>query len=344
MADLGANQQLDRPAYTYDRYVRNRQGTTQLDVTAPVDRAQAADSVQVTGTSLPGNAIVISAVNQDDNSSLTRSTTAGPTGAFSVTIPLTGGTTTLNIVATDHNGGTARAVRAVIRDIVSGTLLFGVDDPDGDDHGPGNYAYPTAADFKPGAYDLQRFEVYDSGDRIVFRVRTRDLTPTFGNPFGAQLIDVYVHIPGASPTSTAAAFPQRNYTTTPWSKRIEIQGFGQQYVDASGATLGQVTSKANDISRFITFSVTKASLGTPGPGWGFTVALTGQDGFSPDQARGFQPTPQDYQFGVCATASSDPHCTVNPSTVPKAIDTLTSPAELDYTLHPVVLLSPVVVP
>jgi carbohydrate-binding DOMON domain-containing protein len=169
------------------------------------------------------------------------------------------------------------------------------------------------------------------------------LTPTFGNPLGAQLIDVYVHIPGASPTSTAAAFPQRNYTTTPWSKRIEAQGFGQQYVDASGATLGQVTISANDISRFITFSVTKASLGTPGPGWGFTVTLHGQDGFSPDQARGFQPTPQDYQFGVCATASSDPHCTVNPSTVPKAMDTLTSPAELDYTLHPVVL-SPVVMP
>ena len=71
--------------------------------------------------------------------------------------------------------------------------------------------------------------------------------------------------------------------------------------------------------------------------------LTGQDGFSPDQARGFQPTPQEFQFGVCATASSDPHCTVAPGTVPKAIDTLTAPSELDYTLGPVVL-SRVVMP
>ena len=31
----------------------------------------------------------------------------------------------------------------------------------------------------------------------------------------------------------------------------------------------------------------KATLGHPGPGWGFTVVLTGQDGFSRDQARGF---------------------------------------------------------
>ena len=71
--------------------------------------------------------------------------------------------------------------------------------------------------------------------------------------------------------------------------------------------------------------------------------LTGQDGFSSDQARGFQPTPQAFQFGVCATASSDAHCTVNPGTVPKAIDTLTAPAELDYTLHSVVL-TPVTIP
>ena len=28
--------------------------------------------------------------------------------------------------------------------------------------------------------------------------------------------------------------------------------------------------------------------------------LHGQDGFSSDQARGFAPTPQDFQFGVCA--------------------------------------------
>ena len=70
--------------------------------------------------------------------------------------------------------------------------------------------------------------------------------------------------------------------------------------------------------------------------------LTGQDGFSADQARGFQPTPQDFQFGVCATASADPHCTFDPARVPKAIDVITPPGvlqstELDYTLGPVVL-------
>jgi carbohydrate-binding DOMON domain-containing protein len=103
-----------------------------------------------------------------------------------------------------------------------------------------------------------------------------------------------------------------------------------------------VNISANAISRVITFSVPKSILGQPGPQWSFTVVLTGQDGFSPDQARGFQSTPQDFQFGVCATASADPHCTVDPGTVPKAIDVLVpggvlQSTELDYTLGPVVL-------
>ena len=99
-----------------------------------------------------------------------------------------------------------------------------------------------------------------------------------------------------------------------------MQGFGQRFVDAAGDMLGTVNIHANAISRYITFSVPKAALGgTPGAGWAFTVVETGQDGFSPDQARGFQPTPQGFQFGVCADArAADPHCTFNPGTVPKA--------------------------
>jgi carbohydrate-binding DOMON domain-containing protein len=233
----------------------------------------------------------------------------------------------------------------VLFDFVPGTLLLDVTDPNSDDNGPGNFAYPTAADFHPGAFDIQEFQVYDSGSDVTFRLKTRNLSPTFGSPLGAQLVDVYVHIPGASPTSTAAAAATRNFTIAPtfaWNRLLQVQGFGQRYTDATGATLGTIAIKANVISRFITFSVPKSTLGTPGAGWSFVVVLTGQDGFSSDQARGFAPTPQSFSFGVCATASADPHCTANPATVPKAIDVLTPPGvaqstELDYTLGPVVL-------
>jgi carbohydrate-binding DOMON domain-containing protein len=171
---------------------------------------------------------------------------------------------------------------------------------------------------------------------------------------GAQLVDVYVRDPAAPPgsTSTAASFPQRNYQIaagSAWNQLIEVQGFGQRYIDASGNTLGTVQISGNQISRFITFSVPKAPLGTPTTGWTFTVVLAGQDGFSSDQARGFAPTPQEFAFGVCATVSNDSHCTVDPGTVPKAIDVLTPTGvqqsdELDYTLHNPVTIQGVTIP
>src|SRR5262249_2509139 len=140
------------------------------------------------------------------------------------------------------------------------------------------YAYPSSSNFHAGAFDVEDFQVWDSGSDVTFRVKTRDLTPTFGSPLGAQLVDVYVHVPGATATSAAAANPSRNFGIDPadaWSRLLQVQGFGQRYVDASGNSVGTIAISANQISRYITFRVSKASLGgTPAPGWAFTVVLT----------------------------------------------------------------------
>jgi len=357
LVDLTKNSVLERPADTYNRYVTHQQGQTSLTVTAPSNQSAVnGPSVTVTGTSVAGNTIYVAATNTDNNSQTTvTSTPTNPDGSFSVTLPVTGGTTVLNTVAVSPTGATAHDQRSIVFDFTPGTVLLDVTDPTNDDNGPGNYAYPTAADFHPGAFDITEFKVILSpdGSTVTFKLQTRDLSPTFGSPLGAQLADVYVHDPNAATTSTDASFPQRNYSIDPasaWSRLLEVQGFGQRYIDAKGNTLGTIAISANAISRYITFSVPTSSLGgTPGKGWGFTVVLTGQDGFSADQARSFAATPQPYNFGVCATASSDPHCTVDPSTVPKAMDVLTPPGvlqsdELDYTKHNPVVIQGVFIP
>lgn len=311
----------------------------------------------MTGTSAAGNTIYVAATNIDQNSQTTVvSSPTNPDGSFSLMVPVLGGTTVLNVVAISPTGATVHVQRSIVFDFTPGTVLLDVTDPSGDDNGPGNYAYPTDSAFHPGAFDITEYRVILSPDllTVTFKLRTRDLSPTFGSPLGAQLVDVYVHDPGAaaSDTSTAASFPQRNYVIAPgaaWSRLVEVQGFGQRYVDAHGNTLGTINISANAISHFITFSVPTSSLGTPTSGWGFTVVLTGQDGFSPDQARSFAATPQPFAFGVCAAPSTDPHCTVDPATVPKAVDVLTPTGvsqsdELDYTLHAPVTIQDVVIP
>jgi glucoamylase len=353
VADLTAGRALEQPTQTVDRYITHTQKATTLTVTSPPDQTAATNPIHVAGTAVPGATVDVADVSETDGSS-NATTTAAADGSFAFDISPRIGNNVLVVTSTAPDGGTAQAVRTVVNDVVVGTKLFDQTDPTGDDNGPGNYVYPTSSNFVPGAYDLTDFQVYDTGSTVTFRVQTRDLTPTFGSPLGAQLVDVYVHEPGATSTSTAASFPQRNYVIDPadaWSRLIEVQGFGQRFVDASNAgAVGTVTISANQISRYITFSVDKSALGgTPSAGWAFTVVLTGQDGFSPDQARGFQTVPQDFQFGVCATASSDPHCTVNPSTVPKAMDVLTPAGvqqsdELDYTKHNPVTITGVTMP
>jgi glucoamylase len=355
--DIAAGRLLEQPANTVRRYVTNQQQATTLTVTEPPDRTPVPGSpVTVRGTSAPGSTIDVSATNIDaDSANAIVTTTAAADGSWSVDVPIQGGTIVLDVVATSPQGGTAHQRRTVVFDFTPGEVLLDVADPDGDDNGPGNYAYPTSSNFRPGAFDIQRFQVLDDGANVIFRLQTRNLSPTFGSGLGAQLVDVYVHVPGATPTSTEASFPQRNYQIadpgSAWSRLIEVQGFGQRYVDAGGATLGTVTIRANEISRFITFSVPKASLGQPGPGWRFTVVLTGQDGFSPDQARGFAATPQEFQFGVCASPPDpgNPLCGVAPGTVPKAMDVITPEGvfqadELDYVLNQPVTLQGVLIP
>jgi glucan 1,4-alpha-glucosidase len=358
-ADIRAGSALDQPSNTTARYITRQQGTTTLTVTAPANMSAISGSpVTVTGTTAPRNRVSVAATNTDTGfATATAQGEAAADGSFSIAVAVTPGTTVITVVATVAGGGTAHTTRTVVWDFVPGTKILDVTDPTADDNGPGNYAYPTAADFHAGAYDITDFQVYDDSagsGNIIFRLQTRDLSPTFGSPLGAQLVDVYVHDPTAASTntSTAASFAQRNYqiaSPAAWSRLIEVQGFGQRYIDAGGTTLGTVAIRANQISRYITFSVPASSLGHPGSGWGFSVVLTGQDGFSPDQARGFGATPGPYNFGVCAASSANPHCTVNPGTVPKAMDVVTPTGvlqsdELDYTLHSPVTITDVVIP
>ncbi|SOD74562.1 glucan 1,4-alpha-glucosidase [Jatrophihabitans sp. GAS493] len=355
-ADLVAGRNLELPTQTKARYVSHQQLGTTLQVDSPLDATAVDKTITVSGTAVAGATIDVAEIATDaNNATITAKATAKLDGSFSLSLTAAAGTNVLVISSTAPNGGTAQVVRSVINDAVNGTLLFEQADPTGDDNGPGNYAYPTAGDFHAGAFDLTNFQVYDTGSTVTFRVQTRDLTATFGSTNGAQLDDVYVHVPGAAATSTSPSYPGMNYQLAPaaaWSRLIEAQGFGnQRFVDSSGATLGDVTTSANSISRYVTFSVDKAALGgTPGSGWGFTVVLTGQDGtHGTDQTRGFSSTPGGYNFGVCATAEATPICSADPNTVPKAVDVLTPTGtaqsdELNYVLHTPVVLQDITIP
>jgi glucoamylase len=347
--DIGAGRTLETPAVTTDRYVTHAPpGAIGVTLTAPVSgTAVTTTTTAVTGTTVPGANVVVESLDTTTGTpSSTGTAVAAADGSFSVTVPVGFGNDVLTVSATASGNRTGYAQTTVTSDVTSGTTVLDVTDPTGDDNGPGTYQYPTAADFSPGAFDLTRFQVISDGTTVYLQATLANLAPTFGNAFGAQLLDVYVHNPGAATTSTAAAYTTRNYTITPadaWSEMVEVQGFAAPvWQDASGNSLGTPFMTTSQTSGTVTIALPQAAFGTPGSGWSFAVVLTGQDGFSSDQARAFTATPGAYTFGVCAVGGTSPICSVDPSTVPKAMDVITpagvsQATELNPTLGPVVI-------
>ncbi|HJP80434.1 MAG TPA: glucodextranase DOMON-like domain-containing protein [Pseudonocardiaceae bacterium] len=327
--DIGAGRDLEQPTITTNRYVNHpAPAALPVTITAPAAGSTLESSATtVTGTTTPGAQVVAEATDTDTGAAAAIATgTADASGAFSVTAPIGFGTNVLTVSSTTSDGhATGYAQTTVTGDVIGGTTTLDVTDPAGDDNGPGTYQYPTAADFAPGSFDLTRFQVIQVGGTVYLRTTLANLVPTFGNVMGAQLLDVYVHQPGATSTSDQAAYASRHYTLSPgWSQRIEVQGFASPvWVDANGNSAGTAAVVASATAKTITIALPSATFGTPGTGWSFAVVLTGQDGFSTDQARAFTATPGGYSFGVCAPGNTSPICAVDPATVPKAVDVLT---------------------
>jgi glucoamylase len=345
---VGAGHDLETPQITLDRYVTNGMpGSLPVTVSSPASGAIVDTThVKVTGTTQPGATVVVEAAGPAGGTVPAASTTAAAgSGAWSVKLPVAMGTTTLTVTATKGDS-TGYSQLNVDNTKVPGTTVFSVTDPSGDDNGPGTYQYPTDSSFLPGAFDLLGFTVSETASKVYLQTHIANLGATFGSNFGAQLLDIYVQDPSATTTSTAAPYASRNYTIAPadaWSEYLEAQGFQSPvWQSAAGGSLGSPQFIVDGTAGTATLVVPRATFGDVGPGWTFTLALTGQDGFSSDQARAFTQPAGAYTFGVCPVGGPEPICSVDPSTVPKVMDTITptgvsQSTELDPTVGAVEL-------
>src|SRR5262249_8745286 len=155
-------------------------------VTAPADGAAVTGaSVAVAGTTTPGARVDIAATPIDTGApTQVVSVRAGSDGAFTSPAPVSFREGGLTVTATPSGGRNAYARRTVVGDIAGATTVLDASDPEGDDHGPGTYAYPTSADFHDGAFDLTGFQVITDDTTVYLRAALRDLSPTFGNQMG----------------------------------------------------------------------------------------------------------------------------------------------------------------
>ncbi len=98
----------------------------------------------------------------------------------------------------------------VVPDLGLTTPVLTVQDPAGDDHGPGSYLYPLDAVFGAGAYDILEFAVAEDDNNLTFRFTfAGSLNNDWGAPngMGIHTVDVYID---ATEGGARALLPGRN--------------------------------------------------------------------------------------------------------------------------------------
>ncbi|HEU4329854.1 MAG TPA: glucan 1,4-alpha-glucosidase [Lapillicoccus sp.] len=213
---IGAGKVVETPDVVANRYARQAPpAAPQLSVTSPADLTTASTrTITVSGTTTATSVYLsVNGVKQPVPVS---------GGAFSVQVTLPSISNQLVVAAVGADGGTAQVVRTVT---AFGSIVGGIDDPSGDDHGPGSYVYPTDGAFNPGSFDLTKFDVYqDGGDvRLVTTMQGAINNPWGGNGMSTQRLNIYVK--GGADTTSTPLLPGTNMNAAgAWSRAIVVDG------------------------------------------------------------------------------------------------------------------------
>jgi alpha-amylase/alpha-mannosidase (GH57 family) len=176
--------------------------------------------------------------------------------------------------------------------------LCELDDPRGDDHGPGGYTYPTDPVFVPGAFDVVAVEaMVDPEANVIFKVTIDgQVTGPWGGVTGycLQAIDIYIDTDGVADSGRRDLFKGRQARTTAgsaWEYFVRASMDSVAIYDASVARLDdvKVTSYADPATKsiFVKFprsavasGAARASSGAGGETWNVIVALLSHDGYA----------------------------------------------------------------
>jgi hypothetical protein len=171
-----------------------------------------------------------------------------------------------------------------------------LEDPRGDDHGPGGYLYPSGSEYRPGDFDLRRFSVRVEGQDAVFEVTLganvrRNIVQQRGdrgdlildNGIYTQNVDIYLDTtPGAGFTEglpgRRVAFPASSgwdraiaVVPRPGALRTELG-----YWDVEKARHVLTPGPVRTTGQTLSVRVPLAFLGgAPRRDWGYAVMVSG---------------------------------------------------------------------
>ncbi|MDF1519423.1 MAG: glucodextranase DOMON-like domain-containing protein [Brevefilum sp.] len=179
---------------------------------------------------------------------------------------------------------------------LGGTAVFlEVQDPVGDDYGPGTYTYPNDAVFKDSVFDVQAFSVGTDSENLVINFNfVGPVENPWGSPIGLSLqtMDVYIDTDPGEGSGARKLLPGRNASLEEgfgWEYAIWAEGWTSQvvqsdpdslepkdYSEASSSMKIVVDSNQN----LVTIRVPLSFLPEGDPAtWAYAAAVLSQEGY-----------------------------------------------------------------
>ncbi|MCB2202874.1 glycoside hydrolase [bacterium] len=195
-------------------------------------------------------------------------------------------------------------------------LILEIQDPEGDDNGPGTYEYPTDVVFEESVFDLKSFNVSKDPENLIL---TFEMVGPVDNPWDSpnllsvQTMDVYIDADPGEGSGARLLLPGRNAALEQgygWETAIWIEGWTPQVVTIDPETLapkqdteatGGMRIVVDADRRTVTAYVPLAYLPEGDPAqWGYAAAVLGQEGYPTEgvwRVRNVSLFPAQYIFG-----------------------------------------------
>jgi len=172
------------------------------------------------------------------------------------------------------------------------TSAIEVQDPQGDDHGPGSYTYPTDTVFEAQVFDINTFQVSYNDKYVMF---TFSFFGPLTNPWGSsidlslQTMDVYVDTDPGAGTGSRLLLPGRNLGLQEgygWDIAVWGEGWYPEVLvpdPESGEALSantEIKILVDPATNTVTLRVPREIFGDSAPeSWAYAAVVMSQDGY-----------------------------------------------------------------
>ena len=232
----------------------------------------------------------------------------------------------------------AAPAEMVMPDLEEWVTLLDVNDALGDENGDGDYTYPLAGDFAPGAglFDITQLKISQSAWNARFEITFAEMTDYWGlaNGFSHQIVQIYVDQGETTYGQTEMLDGAYAEVHPDWAWEVAVSATGEPgAVKTVSASTGETSAKGIEVSsnqdqKTVIITVSKNIIGEDVPDYRFVVVAGSQDGFGTGKWRDVDAEAKTWRLGGGADPSTVDGLDYDPNIIDMVLDNETDQAAM----------------